>query len=119
MPLFWQNKNLIKNRFKKEIPITDDVNVIRLGKYFYNLNDVLFAFSQNKLSLHSLIWVKWKNNVELENFNEKPLEIRIDCYGNIQKVYSKYFQYVDNQNTRTSQFILTTVGRIILNKVLP
>jgi DNA-directed RNA polymerase beta' subunit len=114
-----QKKNSITSLFKKNVYTIDDVNSIRIGKYFYSLNDALLAFSQNKLFLHSLIWVKWENNVELENFNEKPVEIRIDCYGNIHKIYSKYFQCVNNQNTRISQFILTTVGRIILNKVLP
>nr|AIT93520.1 beta' subunit of RNA polymerase [Prasiolopsis sp. SAG 84.81] len=113
-----QNNNYSKNQFKQSIVQDGDVNVVMLGKYFSSLEDVLVAFSQNQLFLHSLIWVKWADTVEIENFNEKPIEIRIDRYGNVQKIYSKYFKHVDNQNRQISQFILTTVGRIILNKTI-
>ena len=112
--LTWQNKNYTKKQFKQD----GFIDIVLLSKYFYGLDDVLVAFSQNKIFLHSLIWVKWEDSVEIENFNERPIEIRIDCYGNQHKIYSKYCQHLNNKNMKISQFILTTVGRIIFNKVI-
>ncbi len=116
-----RNSNLmIENKafLKKKVKQTLFLDSVLLNKYFTNLDQVLIYFSQKKMSLHSSIWVKWLNLVEIENFYEKPVELRVDCYGNITKIYSKYFQNLDNKNTKISQFILTTIGRILLNKII-
>lgn len=86
--------------------------------YFTNLKHVLLAYNQKQIALHSFIWVKWENIIEIENFYEKPIEIRIDYYGNVIKIYSKYFQNLNTKNKNISQFMLTTVGRIVLNTVI-
>ena len=113
--------NLIKENqiiLEKKLQGNSFTDSVLLNKYFSNLDQVLIDFSQKKISLHSLIWVKWQNLVEIENFYEKPLELRIDCYGNVTKIYSKYFQNLDSENIKISQFILTTIGRVILNKII-
>jgi len=93
-------------------------NLSLFQHYFSNLDDVLIAFQQKKISLHSLIWVRWKNKIEIENFSEKPVQLRIDCYGNSTQIYSMYWRNLNKQDNQISQFIRTTAGRVILNKAV-
>ena len=93
-------------------------NLSLFQHYFSNLDDVLIAFQQKKISLHSLIWVRWKNKIEIENFSEKPVQLRIDCYGNSTQIYSMYWRNLNKQDNKISQFIRTTAGRVILNKAV-
>jgi DNA-directed RNA polymerase beta' subunit len=85
---------------------------------FGNINEALIAFHQHKISLHSLIWLRWLNFVQIENFYEKPLEIRIDYSGNIIQIYSKYWRNLDKKSNVISQFVYTTTGRILLNSII-
>lgn len=90
----------------------------QLFNIFSNIDEVLTAFYQKEISLHSLIWVRWINQVQIENFYEKPLEIRIDCFGNSIQIYSQYSSNFDKKCNKISQFIYTTTGRIVLNKII-
>ena len=90
----------------------------KISHIFSTIDEVLIAFYQKKISLHSLIWLRWKNFVQIENFSEKPLEIRIDSFGNNIQIYSKYWRKNDKQSNNISQFIYTTTGRILLNKII-
>jgi len=89
-----------------------------IGKYFIDLNDSLKAFNQKKIALHAPIWVRWSGQFETGNLIEKPLEIRIDCFGNISNLYHKYQRTLDKNLIQKSQFIRTTAGRILLNQIL-
>lgn len=91
---------------------------LQLSNYFSSLDEVLIAFKQKKISIHSLIWVRWVDFVQVENFYEKPLEVRIDWYGNTIQVYSKYWRSIDKESNQISQFICTTPGRVLLNKTI-
>ena len=84
-----------------------------VNKYFYGFDDVLIAYQQGILNLHTFVWVKANNIVEekTENFVEKSFEnftvkvssttqIKMDLMGNILVKY-----------------IRTTPGRILLNQV--
>ena len=84
--------------------------------YFYNFNDVIRAYKQNVLNLHTFVWVRF-NNVNQEitlpknsNFIEKEIgerifyltpemQIKKDLNKNILQIYIK-----------------TTPGRILLHK---
>ena len=50
--------------------------------YFSDLNDAIKAYNQKKIDLHAAIWVRWNDFIETSNELEKPLEIRLDYYGN-------------------------------------
>ena len=80
--------------------------------YFANLEDVLLAYNQNKLEIHSSIWVRHTGkNVELSDM--------------IKKVVlndGTYIEYYDNLQIRKNsdgevivQYLQTTTGRVILN----
>ena len=88
------------------------------GKYFLNLEDVIKSYNQKKISLHAPIWVSWSHLFETENEFEHPLEIRIDCYGNVIQIFSKFQKYYNPNKKKISQFIRTTPGRILLNQLI-
>ncbi len=91
---------------------------LKTFSYFSNLNEVLIAFYQKKILLHSFIWVRYRNQLQIENFYEEPFEIKLDCYGNTVEIYSQYWRNSDDQYNQISQFIRTTTGRVLLNKII-
>ena len=80
--------------------------------YFANLDDVVLAYSQDQIELHSSIWVR---------YNEKMLET-----GSLLKrtvlTDNTVIEYYENVQLRTDssgqllvQYIQTTTGRVIFN----
>ena len=80
--------------------------------YFANLEDVLLAYNQDQLEIHTSIWVRYssKNNENLDLIKKIKLNDRS---------FIEY--YKDKQIRRTSdgnilvQYLKTTTGRVILN----
>ena len=80
--------------------------------YFGDLDDVILAYSQNKLELHSSIWLRAKN----ENSPTSDLLKKIELND------STYIEYYDNLQIKKTkngeiivQYLKTTTGRVILN----
>jgi len=82
--------------------------------YFANMKDVILAYIQNKLELHSCIWLRYENEDLLKKdfplikqitFNDNS---SIECYKNLQ--IKK-----DNNGKIIVVYIQTTTGRTILN----
>lgn len=80
--------------------------------YFANLEDVILAYNQNKIEIHTSIWVRYNQfNNEISNFiKEIKLEdsSRIECYENLQIRKTKYDETI-------VQYLKTTTGRVLLN----
>jgi DNA-directed RNA polymerase subunit beta' len=83
--------------------------------YFSNLNDVILAYNQNELEIHTGIWVR------IEKDNSSPLNLIKDIVLND----SSRIEYYDNRQIRKSkngeiivQYIRTTTGRAILNYIV-
>ena len=89
-----------------------------IGQYFIDLDEALKAFNKKKIALHAPIWVRWAGNLETGSLIEKPLEIRIDCFGNISTLYLKYQRNFDKYLMEKNQFIRTTVGRVLVNQII-
>ncbi|WP_218081201.1 DNA-directed RNA polymerase subunit gamma [Anthocerotibacter panamensis] len=70
------------------------------GKYFSGAEDALVAYNQGVLDLHAKIWVRFDGLVETEKPQE-DIRRRVDTDGNL-----------------IAQYIRTTVGRLIFNKVI-
>ena len=83
--------------------------------YFVNLNDVLLAYKQDKLDLHSSIWVRYNKTLEdpihfLKKFRLKDKTI-IERYHNLQV-------RKDKNGKILSQYLQTTTGRVIFNHAI-
>jgi len=83
--------------------------------YFADLNDVVLAYNQNKLEIHSVIWVRInEKNPTLTNLI-KTVKLNDDTI----------IEYYENQQIRKTkdgeivvQYLQTTTGRAILNYII-
>ena len=80
--------------------------------YFTNLNDVLLAYEQNKIEIHSSIWVRYQDSNYIPSTLIKTTKLRdettINFYENLQIRKTKNDEVI-------VQYIKTTTGRVLLN----
>ena len=80
--------------------------------YFGNLNDVILAYEQNQIEIHSNIWVRDQNPQEEPSDLIKIIELEdnsmIYHYENLQIRKTK-------DNETIVQYIRTTTGRVLFN----
>ena len=80
--------------------------------YFADLEDVILAYNQNKIDLHSSIWVRIKDNTE-------PLVNLIKTIKLSDGTFIEYYENMQIRKTKEGEIIVrylkTTTGRVILN----
>ena len=83
--------------------------------YFCDLNDIVLAYSQNKLEIHSVIWVRIKEQNPVLTTLIKKIELNDGTL----------IEYYENQQIRKTkdgqilvQYLKTTTGRAILNYII-
>lgn len=83
--------------------------------YFSNLEDVLLAYENKLIKLHSYIWVRFNGSVDdnTKIIEEKKLQTNQKLY-----IYPYRITKLDENDNLIVQYILTTPGRILLNNVL-
>ena len=90
-------------------------NLLGCNHYFASLDDVLLAYYQNQLELHSTIWVRYKDkDLELETLFKTSKFKNQSCleyYENVQIRKGKNDEIL-------VQYIRTTPGRVILNHTI-
>ena len=80
--------------------------------YFANLNDVILAYEQKKIEIHSSIWVRYQN---INQESSKLIKITKLRDG------SNIYHYDDKQIRQTKdnevivEYLKTTTGRVLLN----
>nr|BCG67713.1 RNA polymerase b'-subunit [Haptophyceae sp. NIES-3900] len=85
------------------------------GLFFSNLKDVLLAYQQRKLNLHTYIWVRWNGPVDDVHNNyitERKINEEISVVLSTKRLIKKNIQ-----GEILSQFIYTTPGRILFNSI--
>ena len=81
--------------------------------YFTNLNDVILAYNQNKLEIHSSIWVRYNNKIN-EKITKPIQKIILKDFTSIE--YYKTLQIrKDKDGKKIVRYLKTTTGRVILN----
>nr|BDA98120.1 RNA polymerase beta' subunit [Proteomonas sp. NIES-1005] len=83
--------------------------------YFSDLRDALLAHECGKLALHSYIWVRFNGAVD---DNGELIETRKLNDGKTLEIYSERLRKMDANGDIVAQYVLTTPGRILLNKIL-
>jgi DNA-directed RNA polymerase subunit beta' len=87
-------------------------NLLGSNHYFANLEDVILAYNQDQLEIHSSIWVRYSNNVNQNSTLLKKVELKdgsfIEYYEDMQIRKTK-------DGTIIAQYLQTTTGRVILN----
>jgi DNA-directed RNA polymerase subunit beta' len=80
--------------------------------YFSSFDDVIMAYQQSELNLHTFVWVKCEN--EIDFMSEDLFETKI---GEIVHFTSPYLQIKkDVGGTILTRYMRTTPGRILLNE---
>lgn len=80
--------------------------------YFANLEDVILAYEQSQIEIHSSIWVRYNNKNNLNSNLIKKIKLKdntiIEYYENVQIRMSQDGNII-------VQYMKTTTGRVILN----
>nr|YP_009315140.1 RNA polymerase beta-subbunit [Titanophycus setchellii]SCW23595.1 RNA polymerase beta-subbunit [Titanophycus setchellii] len=87
------------------------------GHYFASLEDALTAYQQNKIDLHAYIWVRFDGVVK-DTRNDVLINKFIDEQGHITLIYPDKIIKEDCNKYCSVQYIRTTAGRILFNKVI-
>ena len=85
--------------------------------YFSNFDAVMVAFDQNIISLHSVVWVKYSGSIQ---FDKTSFFIKNYIFENNISIdlYTNYQIRKNNFGEITGNYILTTPGRIIMNRLV-
>ena len=88
-------------------------------KIFKNQNDILLAYQQNKLEIHTPIWFFWKGLFETDKKEHSVFEIQLSQSGDLILLSNNFLFRYDWYGEKISQYILSTAGRVILNYFIP
>jgi DNA-directed RNA polymerase subunit beta' len=87
-------------------------NLLGANHYFADFEDVILAYSQNQLEIHSSIWLRASSDMKQSSNLIKRQELKdksfIEYYENLQIRKNKFGEKI-------VQYIQTTTGRVILN----
>jgi DNA-directed RNA polymerase subunit beta' len=83
--------------------------------YFSSLDDAILAYECKKIALHSYVWVRFDGEVEDENIKIKTTHLKDKCNLTI---FTERMIKTNEEDQIITQYILTTPGRILLNKTL-
>lgn len=87
-------------------------HLLGANHYFANFEDVLLAYNQEKIELHSSIWVRY--NKELETSTDLQNKVQLND-GTYIEYYDKLQIRKDKTNQTIVQYLQTTTGRVIFN----
>ena len=80
--------------------------------YFANLEDVILAYNQNKIEIHTSIWVRYND----EHYDVTNLQNKVTLSDNSVIEYYENLQIRKDSNGEIiTQYLQTTTGRVILN----
>jgi DNA-directed RNA polymerase subunit beta' len=88
------------------------------GRYFSNMEDVIVAYDQKLVDIHSYIWVRFDGEVEADEADNVPIQEDPGADGTVTKLYNYRRVREDANGNQISQYIKTTAGRIIYNKAI-
>jgi DNA-directed RNA polymerase subunit beta' len=94
------------------LTVNNLTNLLGSNHYFSDLLDVLLAYNQHKVELHSTIWVRYNNAIDIESKLLKKVKLKdgstIEYYDNLQV-------RKDANNSIIVKYLQTTTGRVIFN----
>lgn len=80
--------------------------------YFPSLEDVLLAYNQEQIELHSSIWIRYNKEINISSKLIKTVELTdqsyIEYYDNLQVRKDKHHNVI-------VKYLQTTTGRVIFN----
>ena len=83
--------------------------------YFSSLEDALLAYDSNKIPLHSYVWVRFDGIIDNES---EAIKVEETENGEKLHIFDDRIIKKNKDGETIVQYLLTTPGRILLNKVL-
>ena len=94
------------------LTVNNITGLLGANHYFADLNDVILAYNQDQIEIHTSIWVRYKHTISKPSNFIKKIELQdgsyIEYYENIQI-------RKDKNNKTIVQYLQTTTGRVLLN----
>jgi DNA-directed RNA polymerase subunit beta' len=87
-------------------------------RYFASFNDVVMAYGQHQVTLHTPIWVRFDGVLEGDGEHEEVNTESTDEFGFTLKTYNSRRVREDAQGNIIYQYIKTTPGRVIFNQAI-
>lgn len=97
------------------LTINNVKELLGANHYFANFEDVILAYNQNIIEIHTTIWVRYKNSIE-QLF--EPLKKIILQDGSSIEYYDNFQIRKDSTGQIIVQYLQTTTGRVILNDTI-
>ena len=88
------------------------------GRYFASMEDAIAAYEQGNVDLHAKVWLRFAGDVETDEDDSEPVEVKDDGSGGKTKVYKFRRVREDAEGNVVSQYVETTPGRIIYNNAV-
>jgi len=85
---------------------------------YASLEDVIFAFENKRIGLHNWVWVRFNGEVEDEDESKTPYESKEFADGSKLEIWNYRRDKFDSDNNLISRYILTTVGRVVMNHTI-
>jgi len=97
------------------LTVTNIPNLLGSNHYFADLEDVLLAYNQDQIEIHSSIWMRYSNPVNQDSTLLKTVHLKdasfIEYYQDMQIRKAKDGNII-------AQYIKTTTGRVIFNYII-
>ena len=87
-------------------------------RYFSSLEDAVRAYEQGQVDLHAKVWLRYLGEVETAQADELVVKEEKKEDGSVVKHYRERFVRESATGEMISQYIYTTIGRIIYNKTI-
>ncbi len=90
------------------------------GRYFANFNDVVMAYEQGEIDIHSSVWVRFDGIIEGQGEEKDSEEAKVTTLEDGTKVKEFPFRRIreDAEGGLISQYVKTTPGRVIFNQAI-
>jgi len=84
--------------------------------YFASIKDAIKAFDHNLIELQTPIWVRYDGFVSDDD--KKALKVEVGKGNTVTKVFQNKYIKLDSSGNLISQYIRTTIGRVLFNQVM-
>lgn len=88
------------------------------GRFFANLDDVIVAYEQKIVDLHSYVWVRFMGAIESAEPEGEPVKMERSPGGIVTKEYKFRRVREDEDGNVINQYIRTTPGRVIYHQTI-
>jgi DNA-directed RNA polymerase subunit beta' len=94
------------------LTVNNITGLLGTNHYFANLNDVILAYNQDQIEIHTSIWVRYKHKIFKPSNLIKKIEFKDGSY---LEYYENLQIRKDKNNKIIVQYLQTTTGRVLLN----